>query len=80
MKRPACIYCGKYASVHEDGVCAKCQEDLNRCRERMRGMCIDAPCLTPNSCALARRCKGIELNACNTPNKSAIEWTPTLNA
>lgn len=60
MTRPKCVYCSRYLPLLPSGMCAKCDEDLKRYHARTADFCINAPCLTPNACGMAKRCKGVD--------------------
>lgn len=61
MTKPKCIYCGRYVALLASGMCAQCDGELKRYHARTADFCLNAPCLTPNACAMARKCKGIDL-------------------
>lgn len=60
MRKPQCIYCSRYLPLVESGMCEKCDAELKKYHARTADFCVNAPCLTPDACRMARTCKGIE--------------------
>lgn len=52
-----CFMCDRsVATVNADGWCEHCVAEFEQVKQRKRWECTNAPCATPVSCAMEKRC------------------------
>jgi hypothetical protein len=71
MTKPKCLYCSRYVPLTVSGMCVTCEEDMKRYHARTADFCVNAPCLTPNACGLAKRCRGFDDETAKTVERDA---------